>query len=174
MSALEALVLAGKGLIPSSSAQIPMSICICISQSLFSHSYVVNEWLNRHCNVRIDIGIRADELGINAFLVYILALQNWHISNANQHLITENHYFSNAVFLSLDTQADLDLVVFTEQTFQSCLNFFPWNGRNEPKETKNQKKKKKPAAPLENSFLNLEIYNNATFGQISRNLSSKN
>jgi hypothetical protein len=38
---------------------------ICTSQSLFSHSYVVNEWLNRHCNVQIDIGIRADELGIN-------------------------------------------------------------------------------------------------------------
>jgi hypothetical protein len=37
---------------------------ICASQSLFSHSYVVNEWLNRHCNVQIDIGIRADELGI--------------------------------------------------------------------------------------------------------------
>jgi hypothetical protein len=36
---------------------------ICTSQSLFSHSYVVNEWLNRHCNVQIDIGIRADELG---------------------------------------------------------------------------------------------------------------
>jgi hypothetical protein len=40
---------------------IPMNICT--SQSLFSHSYVVNEWLNRHCNVQIDIGIRADELG---------------------------------------------------------------------------------------------------------------
>jgi hypothetical protein len=40
---------------------IPMSICT--SQSLFSHSYVVNECLNRHCDVRIDIGIRADELG---------------------------------------------------------------------------------------------------------------
>jgi hypothetical protein len=38
---------------------------ICASQSLFSHSYVVNEWLNRHCNVQIDIGIRADELGIS-------------------------------------------------------------------------------------------------------------
>jgi hypothetical protein len=37
---------------------------ICTSQSLFSHSCVVNEWLNRHCNVQIDIGIRADELGI--------------------------------------------------------------------------------------------------------------
>jgi hypothetical protein len=47
--------------IPSSSAQIPMFIYT--SQSLFSHSYVVNEWLNRHCNVQMDIGIRADELG---------------------------------------------------------------------------------------------------------------
>jgi hypothetical protein len=36
---------------------------ICTSQSLFSHSYVVNEWLIIHCNVQIDIGIRADELG---------------------------------------------------------------------------------------------------------------
>jgi hypothetical protein len=35
---------------------IPMYICT--SQSLFRHSYVVNEWLNRHCNVQI----RADEL----------------------------------------------------------------------------------------------------------------
>jgi hypothetical protein len=42
---------------------IPMYICT--SQSLFSHSYVVNERLNRHCNVQIDIGIRADELDIN-------------------------------------------------------------------------------------------------------------
>jgi hypothetical protein len=40
-------------------------IHICTSQSLFSHSYVVNEWLNRHCDVQIDIRIRADELGIN-------------------------------------------------------------------------------------------------------------
>jgi hypothetical protein len=39
---------------------IPMYICA--SQSLFSHSYLVNEWLNRHCNAQIDIGIRADEL----------------------------------------------------------------------------------------------------------------
>jgi hypothetical protein len=30
----------------------------------------------------------------------------------NQHLIIENQYFSNAVFLSLDTLGDLDLVVF--------------------------------------------------------------
>jgi hypothetical protein len=42
---------------------IPMYICT--SQSLLCHSYVVNEWLNRHCNVQIDIGIRADELGTN-------------------------------------------------------------------------------------------------------------
>jgi hypothetical protein len=41
---------------------IPMYICA--SQSLFSHSYVVNEWLNRHCDAQIDIIIRADELGI--------------------------------------------------------------------------------------------------------------
>jgi hypothetical protein len=26
----------------------------------------------------------------------ILALQNWHFSNANQHLIIENQYFINA------------------------------------------------------------------------------
>jgi hypothetical protein len=26
----------------------------------------------------------------------ILSLQNWHFSNANQHLIIENQYFSNA------------------------------------------------------------------------------
>jgi hypothetical protein len=42
---------------------------ICASQSLFSHSYVVNEWQNRHCNVQIDIGIRADELGIGFIAV---------------------------------------------------------------------------------------------------------
>jgi hypothetical protein len=41
---------------------IPMYICT--SQSLFSHVYVVNEWLNRHCNLQIDIWVRADELGI--------------------------------------------------------------------------------------------------------------
>jgi hypothetical protein len=46
---------------------IPMHICT--SHSLFSHSYVVNEWLNRHCNVQIDIGITADELGISVFWV---------------------------------------------------------------------------------------------------------
>jgi hypothetical protein len=34
----------------------------------------------------------------------ILALQIWHFRNANQHLIIENQYFSNAVFLSLDTR----------------------------------------------------------------------
>jgi hypothetical protein len=50
--------------IPSSSAG-NSDMYICPSQSLFSHSYVVNEWLNRHCNVHLDIGIRADELGIN-------------------------------------------------------------------------------------------------------------
>jgi hypothetical protein len=27
---------------------------------------------------------------------HILALHNWHFSNANQHLIIENQYFSNA------------------------------------------------------------------------------
>jgi hypothetical protein len=42
----------------------------------------------------------------------ILALQNWHFSNANQHLIIDNQHFSNAVFLSLHTEGDLDLVVF--------------------------------------------------------------
>jgi hypothetical protein len=41
---------------------IPMYICT--SQSLFSHLYVVNEWLNRHYDVQIDIRIWADELGI--------------------------------------------------------------------------------------------------------------
>jgi hypothetical protein len=49
---------------------------ICTSQSLFSHSYVVNEWLNRHCNVQIDIGIRADELGISADTHVILVAQH--------------------------------------------------------------------------------------------------
>jgi hypothetical protein len=44
------------------------------------------------------------------------ALQNRHFSNANQHLIIETQYFSNAVFLSLYTQGFL-----TEQTFQSCF-----------------------------------------------------
>jgi hypothetical protein len=44
----------------------------------------------------------------------ILALQHWHFSNANQHLIIENQYFRNAVFLNLDTQGDLDLVVFRQ------------------------------------------------------------
>jgi hypothetical protein len=53
----------------------------------------------------------------------ILALQNWHISNANQHLIIENQqYFSNAVFLSLDTKGTWISWFLTEQTFQSCLN----------------------------------------------------
>jgi hypothetical protein len=47
----------------------------------------------------------------------ILALQNWHFSNANQHLIIENQYFSNAVFLSYDTQEDLDHVVFDRTDF---------------------------------------------------------
>jgi hypothetical protein len=44
---------------------IPMYICT--SQSLFSHSYSVNEWLNRHSDAQIDIGIRADELGTSCF-----------------------------------------------------------------------------------------------------------
>jgi hypothetical protein len=47
---------------------IPMHICA--SQSLFSHSYVVNECRNRHCNVQIDIGIRADELGIGLIVEF--------------------------------------------------------------------------------------------------------
>jgi hypothetical protein len=42
-------------LIPSSSALILMSICT--SQCLFSHSFTTYEWLNRHCNVQIYIGI---------------------------------------------------------------------------------------------------------------------
>jgi hypothetical protein len=42
---------------------IPMYICM--SPSLYTHSYVVNERLNRlDCDLQIDIGIRADELGI--------------------------------------------------------------------------------------------------------------
>jgi hypothetical protein len=49
---------------------IPMYICT--SQSLFIHSYVVNEWLNRHWNLQIDIRIRADELGI-----YLWCPQKW-------------------------------------------------------------------------------------------------
>jgi hypothetical protein len=44
---------------------------ICTSQSLFSHLYVVNEWLNRHYNVQIDIGIRADELAIDPIIAII-------------------------------------------------------------------------------------------------------
>jgi Zn-dependent protease with chaperone function len=42
--------------------------------------------------------LRADELGIRLCRPHnrILALQNWHFSNANQHLIIENQYFSNA------------------------------------------------------------------------------
>jgi hypothetical protein len=51
--------------IPSSSARnsdvyLYIAIPIC-------HSYVVNEWLNRHCDGQIDITIRADELGISPF-----------------------------------------------------------------------------------------------------------
>jgi hypothetical protein len=46
-----------------------------IRTSLFSHSYVVNEWLNRHCNVQIDIGIRADELGTNSDVYSYIAMQ---------------------------------------------------------------------------------------------------
>jgi hypothetical protein len=61
----------------------------------------------------------------------ILALQNWHFSNANQHLvienqhlIIENEYFINAVFLSLDTKGTWISWFLTEQTFQSCLFVF--------------------------------------------------
>jgi hypothetical protein len=46
---------------PSSSALIPMSIRT--SQCVFSHSFTTYEWLKRDCDVQIDIGIRADELG---------------------------------------------------------------------------------------------------------------
>jgi hypothetical protein len=42
-------------LVPSSSALIPMSICTL--QCLFSHSFTTYEWLNRHCDVQIYIGI---------------------------------------------------------------------------------------------------------------------
>jgi hypothetical protein len=49
-------------LMPSSSALIPMSIRTL--QCLFSHSFTTYEWLNRNCDVQIDIGIWADELGI--------------------------------------------------------------------------------------------------------------
>jgi hypothetical protein len=49
---------------------------ICTLQSLFSYSYEVNEWLNSHYNVQIDIGIRADELGNDLFISqYEKALQ---------------------------------------------------------------------------------------------------
>jgi hypothetical protein len=40
---------------PSSSALIPMSICPL--QCLFSHSFTTYEWLNRDCDVQINIGI---------------------------------------------------------------------------------------------------------------------
>jgi hypothetical protein len=43
------------GLVPSSSALIPMSICTL--QCLFSHSFTTYEWLNRDCDVQIYIGI---------------------------------------------------------------------------------------------------------------------
>jgi hypothetical protein len=48
---------------------------ICTSQSLFSHSYVVNEWLNWHCDGWIDIGIRADELGTSLLIFSAWAFQ---------------------------------------------------------------------------------------------------
>jgi hypothetical protein len=44
-----------KSLMPSSSALIPMSICTL--QCLFSHSFTTYEWLNRHCDAQIYIGI---------------------------------------------------------------------------------------------------------------------
>jgi hypothetical protein len=40
---------------PSSSALIPMSNCTL--ECLFSHSFTTYEWLNRDCDVQIDIGI---------------------------------------------------------------------------------------------------------------------
>jgi hypothetical protein len=48
---------------------------ICTSQSLFSHSYV----LNRYCDVRNDIGIREDEVGISAIAIFTsrIELMNW-------------------------------------------------------------------------------------------------
>jgi hypothetical protein len=57
-------------LIPSSSGQYSN---VYLYIAIFSHSYVVNEWLNRHCDAQIDIGIRADELGISFmdFLFYL-------------------------------------------------------------------------------------------------------
>jgi hypothetical protein len=61
---------------------------ICTSQSLFSHWYVVNEWLNRHCNVQIDIGIRADELGIEQM--------NWALVSKSSNFPTE--MFISGVF----------------------------------------------------------------------------
>jgi hypothetical protein len=55
------------GLMPSSSALIPMSIRTL--QCLFSHLFTTYEWLNRDCDVQIDIGIWADELGISLVAV---------------------------------------------------------------------------------------------------------
>jgi hypothetical protein len=56
---------------------IPMYICS--SQFLFSHSYVVNEWLNRHCNVQINIWIRADELGIYPINIMAQTVIYYHV-----------------------------------------------------------------------------------------------
>jgi hypothetical protein len=77
---------------------IPMHICA--SQSLFSHSYVVNEWLNRHCNVQIDIGIRADELGTRVSIVrHIFFIEYWIILDFYSNIRNSNNI---RIFISLN------------------------------------------------------------------------
>jgi hypothetical protein len=62
---------------------IPMYIWT--SQSLFSHSYVVNEWLNRHCDVQIDIGIRADEQALITSNSCQIFRSDWHVKSNQQN-----------------------------------------------------------------------------------------
>jgi hypothetical protein len=62
-----------EGYMPNSSAR-NSDVYICTTQSLFGHSYVVNEWLNRHCDAQIDIWIRADELGNNILIYHFLSV----------------------------------------------------------------------------------------------------
>jgi hypothetical protein len=59
---------------------IPMYICA--SQSLFSHSYVVNEWLNSDCNVQIDIGLEQ----MNWASISTTLLKPWHENSKWHHL----------------------------------------------------------------------------------------
>jgi hypothetical protein len=69
---------------------------ICTSQSLFSHLYVVNEGLNRHCNVQLDIGIRADELGITVLQTVVEALYPVHQLVIPMHICTSQSLFSHS------------------------------------------------------------------------------